>query len=80
MPRRLPITLHLNAYQADLLYNEMLGNLTDYEATTCLEPEEETAIRTILAKLEFGIRRREASAQLELERLRAITAAKPQEQ
>lgn len=79
MPRRLPITLHLNAYQADLLYNEMRGNLTDYEAATCLEPEEETAIRTILAKLEFGIRRREASAQLELERLRAITAAQPQE-
>jgi len=70
------VTLRLSPHQADWLYYELLGNLADYTSRDCIQPEEETAVRNILADLELGLELAMKSLELELHRLRSITAPK----
>ena len=69
-----PITVRLSHMQADWLFYELLGNVNDYTERGLLEPEEEAALRQIIKDLETGISLAASKAEIDLNRLRKITA------
>jgi len=69
-----PITVRLSHMQADWLFHELLGNVNDYTERGLLEPEEEAALRQIIKDLETGICLAASKTEIDLNRLRKITA------
>ena len=67
------ITLRLSRFQADWLFHELTGNLRDYSDRELLDPEEDIALRRVIADLERGLALAATAFELEAARLRAIT-------
>lgn len=67
------VQIRLNPTQAEFIYWELLGLLSDYqeEHTADLEPHEEAALLSAVCQLESGLARSQAVGTVQLEQLRA---------
>ena len=72
-PHRTAVRLHLKPAEAEVVYWELIGLLSQYEQDgLTLDPGDESALRSIVDRLEFGLKQAQALADLQLQQLRHV--------
>lgn len=75
-PRRCAIRLHLTPQQAEFIYWELAGLLSQYTSEDQeIEPADEAALQYAVSRLETGLEQARSIAELQLQQLRRINQA-----